>query len=60
MYEPSAIKPNPARKAGRPAITDKAHIRSIRLTDNEYTQFKLMGGAAWLRKLMQTTERLIK
>jgi hypothetical protein len=48
------------RKAGRPAITNKAHIRSIRLTDNEYTQFKLMGGVVWIRKLLAATEKLIK
>jgi hypothetical protein len=51
-HEPACIKPNPARRAGRPAIDNKAKIRSIRLTDSEYIQFKLLGGAEWLRKFI--------
>lgn len=47
-------------KPGRPKLQHTAKQRTIRLTDSEYTQFKLMGGAAWLRKLLNTTERLIK
>jgi hypothetical protein len=36
-------------KVGRPPVADKGKNRSIKLTDDQYTAFKLQGGIKWLK-----------
>ncbi|MCD7779820.1 MAG: hypothetical protein LUH05_04030 [Candidatus Gastranaerophilales bacterium] len=42
--------------AGRPVGTNKANkaqTHSIRLTDTDYNNFKLLGGVKWLREAIK-------
>jgi len=39
--------------AGAPKLADSAKIRSIRMTDADYSKFKLMGGVKWLRDILR-------
>lgn len=41
--------------AGAPVKADKAKNRTIRLTDAEYSKFKELGGANWLRHLLHNS-----
>jgi hypothetical protein len=44
--------------AGRPAVSDKAKSRTVRLNDADYKKFQSLGGANWLRyELSQPKER---
>lgn len=36
-------------KKGRPKVTDKALVGSIRLTEKEWKQLTLLGRAKWIR-----------
>lgn len=39
--------------AGKPkTVINEAKSRSIRLTDEQYRKFKLVGGAQWLRDIL--------
>jgi hypothetical protein len=39
-------------KLGQPKKEHLAKRRSIRLTDADFSKFKLLGGSKWLRKLL--------
>lgn len=39
--------------AGAPKKTDLAKNRCIKLTDSDWIKFRALGGAKWLRKIMQ-------
>ena len=45
--------------AGRPKLNanDKAKNRTIRMTDDDWQKFKLLGGAKWLINMLQPNKK---
>lgn len=41
---------------GRPKIKNKARIRALRFTDDDWRKLKQLGGAKWVRLLMSKIE----
>ena len=43
--------------AGRPTIAEPATNRTIRLTDADWLKFKSIGGAAWLKSILDGAQQ---
>ena len=43
--------------AGRPKIAEPATNRTIRLTDEDWLKFKSIGGAAWLKLMLNKSHK---
>ena len=43
--------------AGRPAIANKAITRTLRLTDEHWLKFKSLGGASWLKSILDNAQQ---